>query len=68
MIGLFFAHKEENCLMFDTRGNCYITKGVNEQVSKKIQLRCWQLIDEKEKQAEIQLDYLQILEFNRDNQ
>lgn len=60
--------KGEEYLMFDTRKNCYITKVVNEQAPKKIQLCCWQLIHEKEKQAEIQLDYLQILEFNRDNQ
>ena len=53
--------------MFDTQENCYITKGVNEQVPKEIQLRCWKLIDEKVKQLEIQLDYLQIFEFNRDD-
>ncbi|WP_368756818.1 DUF960 family protein [Enterococcus avium] len=54
--------------MFDTQGNRYITRGVNEQVPKEIQQRCFQLIDEKVKQAEIQLDYLQIFEFNRDDQ
>ena len=54
--------------MFDTQENRYITKGVNEQVPKEIQLRCWQLIDEKVKQSEIQMDYLQIFEFNRDDQ
>ncbi|MDT2659269.1 DUF960 family protein [Enterococcus hulanensis] len=43
--------------MFDTQENRYITKGVNEQVPKEIQLRCWQLIDEKVKQSEIQLGY-----------
>lgn len=36
-------------------------KGVNEQVSKEIQLRCWQLNDGKVKQSEIQLDYLRPL-------
>ena len=51
--------------MFDTQENRYITRGVNEQVPKEIQQRCFQLIDEKAKQAEIQLDYLQIFEFNR---
>lgn len=54
--------------MFDTQENRYITKGVNEQVPKETQLRCWQLIDEKVKQAEVQMDYLQIFEFNRDDQ
>ena len=54
--------------MFDTQENRYITRGVNEQVPKEIQQRSFQLIDEKVKQAEIQLDYLQIFEFNRDNQ
>ncbi|WP_245001327.1 hypothetical protein [Enterococcus raffinosus] len=32
-----------------------------------MQLRRWQLIDEKEKQAETKVDYLQIFEFNRDD-
>ena len=50
--------------MFDTQENRYITRGVNEQVPKEIQQRSFQ----KVKQAEIQLDYLQIFEFNRDNQ
>ncbi|MBO0457722.1 hypothetical protein JZO77_13360 [Enterococcus hulanensis] len=53
--------------MFDTQENRYITKGVNEQVPKEIQLRCWHLIDEKVKQSEGQMDYLQIFEFNRDD-
>lgn len=67
MLGLFCARKEE-WVMFNTQENRYITRGVNEQVPKEIQLRCWQLIDEKVGQAEIQLDYLQIFEFNRDDQ
>lgn len=45
-----------------------LKRGVNEQVPKEMQLRCWQLIDEKVKQADVQLDYLQIFEFNRDEQ
>ncbi|WP_340672793.1 DUF960 family protein [Enterococcus hulanensis] len=45
-----------------------MTKEVIEQAPKEIQLRCWQLIDEKVKQAEVQLVYLQIFEFNRDDQ
>ncbi|MGL9730753.1 hypothetical protein [Enterococcus sp. DIV0756] len=44
--------------MSDTQENCYIMRGVNEQVPKEIQQRGFQLIDEKAKQAEIQLDYL----------
>lgn len=51
--------------MFNTQENRYITKGVNEQVPKEIRLRCFQLIDEKVKQADDQLDYLQIFEFKR---
>lgn len=35
--------------MFDTQGNRYITRGVNEQVPKEMQQRCFQLIDEKVK-------------------
>lgn len=67
MIGLFLCLKEDQA-MFDTQERRYVTRGVNEQVPKEIQLRCWRLIDEKVKQAEIQLDYLQIFEFNRDDQ
>lgn len=54
--------------MFDTQENRYITRGVNERVPRGMQLLCFQLIDEKAKQAEVQLDYLQIFEFNRDDQ
>lgn len=54
--------------MFDTQENRYITRGVNEQVPKEMQLRCWQFIAEKVKQANVQLDYLQIFEFDRDDQ
>lgn len=54
--------------MFNTQENRYITRGVNEQVPKEMQQRCFQLIDEKVKQEEVKLDYLQILEFNRDDQ
>lgn len=38
--------------MVDTQENRYITRGVNEQVPKEIQQRCFQLIDEKVKQAD----------------
>ncbi|MDU6522542.1 MAG: DUF960 family protein [Enterococcus sp.] len=33
--------------MFNTKENRYITRGVNEQVPKEIQLHCWQLISER---------------------
>lgn len=54
--------------MYDTKENRYITIGVNEQVPKEMQLRCWQLIDGKVKKLELELDYLQIFEFNQDDQ
>lgn len=54
--------------MFDTQERRYVTRGVNEQVPKEIQKRCFRLIDEKVKQEDVQLDYLQIFEFNRDDQ
>ena len=54
--------------MFDTQENRYITREVNEQVPKEMQFRCWQLIDEKVKKYEVTMDYLQIFEFNRDDQ
>ena len=38
--------------MVDTQENRYITRGVSEQAPKGIQQRCFQLIDEKVKQAE----------------
>ncbi|MGX7264573.1 DUF960 family protein [Enterococcus crotali] len=54
--------------MFDNKENRHISKGVNEQVQKEIQLYCWQLIDKKRSKAETELDYLQIFEVNPDNQ
>lgn len=54
--------------MFDNKENRYITKGVNEQVPKEIQLYCWQLIDKKRSEAETELDYLQIFIFENYNQ
>ncbi|MDT2570507.1 DUF960 family protein [Enterococcus raffinosus] len=44
----------------------YLARGVS-GAPKEMQLRRWQLIDEKEKQAETKVDYLQIFEFNRDD-
>jgi len=41
---------------------------MDEQVLKEIQQHSFQLIDEKMKQDEIQLDYLQIFEFNQNDQ
>ena len=54
--------------MFTTKENRYITRGVKEQVPKEIQLYFWQLIDKKVEEVETKLDYLQIFEFNRDDQ
>ena len=54
--------------MFEDKGNCYLTRGVQGAIPLTIQLYCWQLIDEKKKEAEIILDYLQIFEFNREDQ
>lgn len=49
VIGLFFCTQKEDESMFDTQENRYITRGVNKQVPKEIQKRCFQLIDEKVK-------------------
>lgn len=54
--------------MFNIKENRYITRGVNKQIPQAIQLRCWQMIDEKVKKSEVTMDYLQIFEFNRDDQ
>ena len=54
--------------MFENNDKRYLTKGVNGQLPKEIQNYCWQLIDEKRKEAGIILDYLQIFEFKRDDQ
>ncbi|GCF94704.1 hypothetical protein NRIC_25950 [Enterococcus florum] len=40
--------------MFNTQENRYITRGVNEQVLKEMQQRCFQLINEKVIQANVQ--------------
>lgn len=54
--------------MFKTKEKRYMTKGVDNQIPKKIQYRCWQLIDQAVSKGEYELDYLQIFEFNRDDQ
>lgn len=53
--------------MFKEKGNRYITKGMNEVIPVELQLFCWQCIDEQVK-SEKKLDYLQVFEFNPDNQ
>ena len=54
--------------MFNIQEDRYITRGVNEHVPKEIQLYCWELINKKVTEAEMKIDYLQIFEFNRDDQ
>ncbi|SPN73068.1 conserved protein of unknown function [Brochothrix thermosphacta] len=56
VIGLFLCSKR------------YITKVINTNVSKEIQLLCWNLVDQLVKENNIVIDYMQIMELKFDNE
>ncbi|WNF89805.1 DUF960 family protein [Vagococcus fluvialis] len=49
--------------MFKNRDKRFITKGIDTNVPKEIQLLCWNLVDQLVKENNIVIDYLQIFEF-----
>ncbi|MFW7401928.1 DUF960 family protein [Vagococcus fluvialis] len=49
--------------MFKKKEKRFITKGVDTQVSKAMQIVCWELVDNLVKENSIEIDYLQIFEF-----
>lgn len=51
--------------MFKNQDKRFITKGVDTNVPKEIQLLCWSLVDELVKENNIVIDYLQIFEFEK---
>ena len=51
--------------MFERKENRFITKGIDSDVPKEIQIVCWELIDELVKGKAIEVDYLQIFEFEK---
>lgn len=51
--------------MFKNQEKRFITKGVDTNVSKSIQLLCWRLVDELVKENNIVIDYMQIFEFEK---
>ncbi|MGM0112146.1 DUF960 family protein [Enterococcus sp. DIV0187] len=51
-----------------TQENRYLTIRVNGQLLKEMQLRFWLLSYEKLKESEVNVDYLQVFGFNRDDQ
>lgn len=51
--------------MFKNQDKRFITKGIDINVPKEIQLLCWRLVDELVKKNNIVIDYLQIFEFEK---
>lgn len=51
--------------MFKNQDKRFITKGIDTNVPKEIQLLCWRLADELVKENNIVIDYLQIFEFEK---
>jgi hypothetical protein len=49
--------------MFKNLDKRFITKGVDTNVPKEIQLLCWELVDQLVKENNIVIDYMQIFEF-----
>lgn len=52
--------------MFKSKEKRYLTKGVDLDVPKEVQMFCWQLIDGIVKEEISTIDYLQIFEFKKD--
>lgn len=68
VIGLFLCSKiymTGGNKMFKNQDKRFITKGVDTNVPKEIQLLCWQLVDNLVKKKEAEVDYLQIFEFEK---
>lgn len=51
--------------MFKNRDKRFITKGIDTNIPKEIQLLCWRLVDELVKENNIVIDYMQIFEFEK---
>lgn len=51
--------------MFKNQDKRFITKGIDTNVPKEIQLLCWRLVDELVKENNIVIDYMQIFEFEK---
>ena len=54
--------------MFERKENRFITKGIDSDVPKEIQVVCWELIDKLVEEKVIEADYLQIFEFEKKTQ
>lgn len=51
--------------MFKNQDKRFITRGIDTDVPKEIQLLCWRLVDELVKENNIVIDYMQIFEFEK---
>lgn len=51
--------------MFKNQEKRFITKRIDTNVPKEIQLLCWRLVDELVKENNIVIDYIQIFEFEK---
>ncbi|MDB2105868.1 DUF960 family protein [Clostridium paraputrificum] len=46
--------------------NRYVTRGVNKEVDIRIQIIIWSMIDKLNKEANIELDYLQVFKIRKE--
>lgn len=51
--------------MFKNQEKRFITKGIDMKIPKEIQVVCWQLVDNLVKEKGVEVDYLQIFEFEK---
>ena len=54
--------------MFKNQEKRFIIKGIDASVSKEIQIVCWELVENLVKENSIEVDYLQIFEFERNQE
>lgn len=58
----------EELIMFKVKTNRYITKGVQAEIPHSLINFCWNKIDKAITNEEIELDYLQVFEFERNDE
>lgn len=51
--------------MFKNQDRRFITKGIDRKIPKEIQIICWRLVDNLIKERKIEVDYLQVFEFEK---
>ncbi|MDR2994248.1 MAG: DUF960 domain-containing protein [Bacillus cereus] len=54
--------------MFEKKDKRFIIKGINTNVPKDIEVVCWELIDNLVKENLVKVDYLQVFEFEKNEE